>query len=75
MLNDMSLSEKYSIDNVPLISPRVAKLYANTNIRTITRDVEDLLALELIAADEEKQFYANINILKSNYFAQPLLSL
>lgn len=52
-----------TFEEINLINPRVARLYANVSGRTVLRDIENLIELELIV--KKGQFYfSNINLLR-----------
>ena len=51
-----------TIREIPLISPVIARKYANISSRTVLRDVLDLIQLELIYKSDNK-YYANTKLL------------
>jgi Fic family protein len=68
LLMEIPINESYSIEEIPLISPQIARYYAKLNSRTVYRDINALLDMNLMIKAENK-YKANSEILKS-YFPQ-----
>ncbi len=68
LMLDLPLDKWLTIDELIWVSQRVARDYAQVNLRTVQRDVEDLLALKLLEKDNDKKYRANLGIV-SQYMA------
>lgn len=56
--------EHYTIDELVKVDIETAIVYKDLSSRTISRDIEELLNLELLAIDENGLYYANYDMLK-----------
>ena len=55
-----------SISEISLLTVQLAKIYANVSEKTIQRDIEKLIELELVKKDDDK-YFANTGILTSMF--------
>lgn len=55
-----------SISEISILTVQLAKVYANVSEKTIRRDIEKLIELELVKKDEDK-YFANTGILISMF--------
>ena len=54
-----------AIDQIPLISPRLAKLYATKSSKTLRRDLNELVRMGLVRRDSDGRFKVAIEIMSA----------
>ncbi len=59
---EMPIDKKFTLKEIPALNIELAKLYSNINERTILRDIEELIALEILNSEGGK-YFANISSL------------
>lgn len=60
---DLEPTKLYSVKEIVLASPKIAKDYATIEERTVYRDLEELEKLKLLTKDKNGKFKLNIDIL------------
>lgn len=63
LMLEIPLETEVSIEDISLLTPKIAKVYADKSNRTILRDLNELMELELIIKIGKK-YKANIGLLK-----------
>ncbi|MBI3139642.1 MAG: Fic family protein [Sphingobacteriales bacterium] len=59
---EMPIDKKFSLKEVPSLNIELAGLYSNINERTVLRDIEELVSLEILNKENGK-YFANISSL------------
>ncbi len=68
LLLEMPLFVSYDIDDIPFLSPEIAREYARLSRSTVRRDIRDLIAEELLSVHQGTgKIAANIGILRAQY--------
>ena len=62
LILDMPTDKSFSLEEIVLINPRIARDYANISERTVSRDLKELENLNLLVKKENK-YMANIKLL------------
>ena len=57
---DLPMDKWFMLEELVLISPRIARDYAQVNMRTVQRDLEELINLKLLEKNDEKEYSANL---------------
>jgi Fic family protein len=65
-------NQSYTIDEMIKLNVEIALMYNNLSVRTIDRDIKDLLEIGLLTKDKDAKYKANIGILK-NYFSMKII--
>lgn len=59
---EIPIDLKFTIEEIPSLNIELARLYSNISERTLLRDVEELIGLEILSKEEGK-YFANISTL------------
>ena len=63
LILSLPTDREFTLDEITLITPEIARLYATVSERTLLRDLEELADMELIRY-ERKKYTANIRLLR-----------
>ena len=61
---NLPLGEKKSIEHIQLLTPEIAATYAKLNKRTLQRDLDDLMEMDLVNQHPDKTYSPNDSLLK-----------
>ena len=61
---EMPLNKSYTIEEITIISPKIARYFAKLDSRTIYRDIKALLEMNLLIKIDKK-YKANSEILRN----------
>ena len=64
LILSISPDRHYTIDELIKINIETAIAYKDLSSRTISRDINELINLELLSIDEDGLYYANFDLLK-----------
>jgi len=58
---EIPIDVKFSLEEIPNLNIALARLYSNVSEKTLLRDVNELIAMEILKEDEDEiHYYANI---------------
>ena len=60
----LPIDQQYTIQDIVLATPKIAREFANLSLKTVQRDLEELIAMKLLIKDGNK-FQANFNLVKN----------
>jgi len=59
---EIPIDKKFTFDEIPELNIKLARLYSNISSKTLERDLEELIANEIII-DQDGKYFANISVL------------
>lgn len=59
---ELPIDSKFTIEDIPNLNIKLARLYSNISIKTLQRDISELMELEILKKDGNK-YFANISVL------------